>query len=187
MISTDTHRTARAKRVNHARDGLPAPAGHGCAAAGATPVLLNNQVQIPLNNPDPAMPHTFPRRILLAVTGLSPQIVTETIYALALSPNNNRECWVPTEIYLVTTVEGAERARLMLFEHEGGRFNRLCEEYGLDRTTIEFGPETIHVVPGADGSPLHDIVDEAGSAAVADLIKEIVRGLTARMKQVRVG
>lgn len=27
-------------------------------------------------------PHQFPRRILLCVTGLSPQIITETLYAL---------------------------------------------------------------------------------------------------------
>jgi CRISPR-associated protein (TIGR02584 family) len=28
-------------------------------------------------------PHPFPRRILLCVTGLSPQIITETLYALS--------------------------------------------------------------------------------------------------------
>ena len=31
-------------------------------------------------------PRTCSRRILLAVTGLSPQIVTETLYALAVAP-----------------------------------------------------------------------------------------------------
>ena len=35
---------------------------------------------------------THPRRILLAVTGLSPQIVTETLYALAVG---NNEPFVP--------------------------------------------------------------------------------------------
>jgi hypothetical protein len=29
-------------------------------------------------------PTTYPRRVLLAVTGLSPQIVTETLYAIAV-------------------------------------------------------------------------------------------------------
>ena len=40
-------------------------------------------------------PAAYPRRILLAVTGLSPQIVTETLYALAVKGN---PAWVPTEI-----------------------------------------------------------------------------------------
>ena len=42
----------------------------------------------------------FQRRILLAVTGLSPQVVTETLYALALEGGHER---MPTEVHLVTT------------------------------------------------------------------------------------
>ncbi len=42
----------------------------------------------------------YPRRILLAVTGLTPQVVTETLYALACRPQTP---WVPDEIHLVTT------------------------------------------------------------------------------------
>jgi hypothetical protein len=37
----------------------------------------------------PKAPHQYPRRVLLAVCGLSPQIVTETIYALATSAGQN--------------------------------------------------------------------------------------------------
>ena len=37
-----------------------------------------------MNQPHPTLPHTYPRRILLAVAAYSPQIVTETCYALAL-------------------------------------------------------------------------------------------------------
>ncbi len=36
-------------------------------------------------------PATYPRRILLAVTGLSPQIVNETVYTLAVE---RRPVWV---------------------------------------------------------------------------------------------
>lgn len=123
-------------------------------------------------------PHQYNRRILLAVTGLSPQIVTETLYALALTgPQETR--FLPTEIHLVTTVEGRERARLMLFEHEGGRFNKLCEEYGLNREVMLFGPDNIHVASATDGTPLHDIIDESTSTAVADLITETVREFSA--------
>ncbi len=124
-------------------------------------------------------PNDYARRILVAVTGLSPQIVTETFYALAVDSHIEAERFVPTEIHLITTAEGAERARLMLFEHEGGRFNQLCQEYGLDREAIDFGPHTIHIAPDGQGQPLHDINDQPSSAAVADLISEKLRQFTA--------
>ena len=47
-------------------------------------------------------PHEYPRRVLLVVCGLSPQIVTETIYALAADPV---QPFVPTEVHLITTAE----------------------------------------------------------------------------------
>ena len=53
-------------------------------------------------------PASYPRRILLAVTGLSPQIVTETLYALAVEGEPR---WMPTEIRIITTRRGAEKAR----------------------------------------------------------------------------
>ena len=62
------------------------------------------------------------KRILLAVTGLSPQIVTETLYAIACSAASP---WVPDSILIITTREGAQRARLALFSEEPGWFARL--------------------------------------------------------------
>lgn len=72
-------------------------------------------------------PHQFPRRLLVAVTGLSPQIVTETLYALAVAPSAS--AFLPTEIHLITTRSGAEKARLALLSDEPGWFHRLrgCE------------------------------------------------------------
>ena len=48
----------------------------------------------------------FPRRVLLAVTGLTPQIVTETLYALAVTQD---PAWIPTEIRIINMAEGAKR------------------------------------------------------------------------------
>ncbi|MBP8284794.1 MAG: hypothetical protein KAX46_12935 [Chromatiaceae bacterium] len=50
----------------------------------------------------------LPRRILLAVTGLTPQVVTETLYALACRTEPR---WVPHEVHLITTALGADNAR----------------------------------------------------------------------------
>jgi len=117
-------------------------------------------------------PATYPRRILLAVTGLSPQILTETLWALAVE----RGRWAPTEIRIITTWRGAEKARRTLLSDDPGWFHRLCADYRLP--AITFGADDIHVVTGPDGQPLDDILEEGDNAAVADFITEEVREIT---------
>ncbi len=120
-------------------------------------------------------PQDYPRRILLVVTGLSPQVVTESLWALAVGAAP-QDRFVPTEIQVLTTAAGAERIRLQLLSDEPGWFGRLREEYALPR--IAFDAERIHVVERG-GEPLADIRDEADSEAVGDFIMEWVRRLTA--------
>src|SRR5437867_2500290 len=119
-------------------------------------------------------PHTFPRRVLLAVTGLSPQVVTETVYALTqeLEP-----AFVPTEVHLLTTAEGAERARLTLLSDEPGWFHRLRRDYGLPE--MEFSEDTIHVLKAVDGTPISDIRTREENERLADTLTETIRELTA--------
>lgn len=97
-------------------------------------------------------PTTYPRRILLAVTGLSPQIVTETLYALAVDRDPP---FVPTEVHLLTTAEGAERARLSLLSDDPGWFGRLQRDYALP--PIAFGPDQVQVLRDESGRELDDI------------------------------
>ncbi len=111
-------------------------------------------------------------RVLVCASGLSPQIVTETAYALAV-----REDWHPNEIHLITTREGAERARLTLLSDEPGWFHRLRREYQLP--PIRLDDDTIHVLGDGRGQPLGDIRTPADNEAAADAITEIVRTLTA--------
>ena len=94
-------------------------------------------------------PAAYPRRILLAVTGLSPQIVTETLHALAVG---GEQPFVPTEIHLITTAEGAERARLALLSEEPGWFHRLRRDYALP--PIAFDGDHIHILRDATGAAL---------------------------------
>ncbi len=126
------------------------------------------------NAPLSDLPENYPRRILLAVTGLSPQIVTETLYALALTRS---PAWVPTEIQVVTTARGAENARLSLLSKEPGWFRKLCQDYNLP--PIAFGVSDIHVMKRQGGELLEDIRDDADNIAAADFITEHVRALTA--------
>jgi CRISPR-associated protein (TIGR02584 family) len=55
-------------------------------------------------------PADYPGRILLAVTELTPQIITENLFALAV----DRRLWVPTEVRIITTRQGAEKAQRKL-------------------------------------------------------------------------
>ena len=125
-------------------------------------------------------PHDHPRRLLVAVTGSSPAIVTETLYVLAVS---QKERFVPTEIRLITTEVGAKRAkgspdddRPSLLRPDSGGFHRLRADYDLP--PIAFGPERIHVLEDAGGQPLGDIRSPEDNERAADTITDLVRGLT---------
>ena len=99
-------------------------------------------------NTRPARPRSDPkitqRRVLLLVTGLSPQVITEALFALAV---DNPDPWIPTEVEVVTTAEGAERVRLALLSDQPGWFHRLRADYDLP--PIQFGPDHIHIVRDA--------------------------------------
>jgi len=147
-------RAAAASRDGVARPArAPAPGGRG--------------------RPDPRVPASYARRVLLCITGLSPQVVTETVYALAV---RNAPPFVPTKVRLLTTAGGAEHARLDLLSAEPGWFRRLCREYGLDG--IAFEDAHIQVLTDPRGRPLGDIRTPEDNAHAADCITAVVRELT---------
>ena len=112
------------------------------------------------------------RRVLLVVTGLTPQVVTETLFALAQeSPDA-----LPNELHVLTTTEGAERAKLALLSEQPGWFHRLRLDHGLP--PIDFGLQHIHVLCGADGNPLSDIRTAQDNACAADQVAELIRRFT---------
>jgi len=117
-------------------------------------------------------PSAYRRRVLVAVTGLSPQIVTETLYALATTS----PAFVPTEVHLITTRGGAEKARLGLLSLEPGWFHRLRADYALP--PIEFSDSNIHVLRDAAGIALDDIRTPEENKAAADFITDHMRTLT---------
>ncbi len=114
------------------------------------------------------------KRILLAVTGLTAQVVTETLYALA---HRRDDPWIPHEIHLITTAPGAENAYQHLLAYSTGWFHRLVEDYALP--PITFTADHIHVLKDGDGIPLEDIRTPAQNSLTANFITETVRRLTA--------
>ncbi len=119
-------------------------------------------------------PGGFQRRVLLAVSGLTPQVVTETLYALAA---DEHAPFVPTEVHLITSAEGARRAELSLLSDDLGWFHRLCADYHLPG--VRFDRSHIHTVRGANGRPLDDIRSPQDNQAAADFITAQVRAFTA--------
>ena len=101
------------------------------------------------------------KKILVAVTGMSPQIITETVYALY-----RQQGWLPEKIIVLTTLVGRGRIIDTLLG-ENGYFKRLCRDYRLP--DIEFGEHTIRVIQ-ENGEDLADIRTPEQNQAAADLI-----------------
>ncbi|WP_305908590.1 CRISPR-associated ring nuclease Csm6 [Methylomarinum sp. Ch1-1] len=118
-------------------------------------------------------PNKFPKRVLLAVSGMSPQIVTETLYSLV---TKQTEPFIPTEIHLITTQSGAQQAKLQLLDENSGKFWQLCKDYCLPE--IRFPEKNIHVIEDSNGLALDDIKTPEQNEAAADFITAIVSKLT---------
>ena len=104
------------------------------------------------------------------VTGRTPQVVTETLYALCVT---QEPPFVPTEVHLITTAEGAQDALLALLTLDSGWFHRLCNDYGLG--TIAFTDDQIHVIHGADGQAV-EATAEDDAARRRDLAATLGKG-----------
>jgi CRISPR-associated protein (TIGR02584 family) len=111
-------------------------------------------------------------RILLAATGLTPQIVTETLYGLASLPEPDR--FVPDELHVLTTQRGKELVDALFVQDHANQVDELCRQYGLREPKVQ-----IHVLRAKTG-PLDDVRTAADNDAAADFILQVVRQVTAR-------
>lgn len=112
----------------------------------------------------------MPSHVLVAVTGMTPQVVTETLYGLA-----ERDAPWPERVKIITTRKGADVVTRGLFDQ--GHLAALSREMGkptLNRNNVE-----ILVVPDAHGRPVDDARTLEDHEALADFIMDTVRQLTA--------
>ena len=114
-------------------------------------------------------PHHYPHRILLVVTGMTPQIVTETLYKLAIATETP---YVPTEIHLISTYEGAKSAAIALLGvgKQKGKFHQFCEDYGFNN--IQFTKNNIHIIKDTKGTFISDNQSTEHNTIAADFITE---------------
>lgn len=118
--------------------------------------------------------HQYEKRILLAVSGMSPQILTETLYAIAVTEKETP--FIPTDIYLISTSEGASRAKLELLHPITGKFHQLCLDYQL--AGINFNEQNIFTIQDKNNNALSDIKTPEDNEAAADFMTEMVRQFT---------
>ena len=117
-------------------------------------------------------PRVAPRRVLLAVIGLSPAVVTETLYWLG----TQAQPWHPSEVHLITTLDGATRAVPSLSSAPGTALHQLCADYDLPLPRCDAA--TLHIVADANGQ-LADLRTAADNEAAANCILRLVSTLCA--------
>jgi len=111
------------------------------------------------------------QNILLAVTGLTPQVITETLYYYTVVARPRAAF---DEIRVITTSAGKEKILKELLDPVHGKFHAFCREYGA--TGIRFDETTIHVI-GRE-KPLDDIRTAHDNGLMANHINKILQQLT---------
>lgn len=114
------------------------------------------------------------KNILLLVTGMSPAIVTETVYGLAVNPMEGRDKWIPDEIHVISTEHGLVQVKDRLLKE--GNFNKLLQDYNLP--SIRFDESLLYPIVDELGQPQYDLRTPQDNERAANLICEKVRQFT---------
>lgn len=114
------------------------------------------------------------KNILLLVTGMTPQIITETVWALACDLSNE-EHWIPDEIHVLSTQDGLTQIRSRLFADQ--IFNQFKTMYPVI-SNIQFDDRYLHVIKNEQGLALTDLKTPEDNENAANAICEIIRDFT---------
>ncbi|WP_274680598.1 MULTISPECIES: CRISPR-associated ring nuclease Csm6 [Vibrio] len=99
--------------------------------------------------------------ILIAVTGASPQVLTETVYAL-----HKQGGQMPEEVFVITTANSKQTLAKGLFED--GHWLQLFDDYKLPM--IRFGSDNIWLIEDELDNVLSDAKAESDQSVMADFI-----------------
>lgn len=129
-----------------------------------TTVSARRSISVPAEKPK----ETPLRKVLVAIVGMSPQVVTETLWAL-----RRERGFIPDEIRVILTRAARDCVVHDLLDPLEGRFHAFCRDYGLVGR-IRFDESCVTVVTDADGRELDDIRTPEESAAAADTIVRVI-------------
>lgn len=116
------------------------------------------------------------KNVLFLVTGMTPAIITETVWALACDPQLEPDSrWVPDEIQVLSTEHGLNQVRSVLIDSQV--FERFKQEFPQLAHT-QFNADSLHCIKDAQNNALSDLRTPEDNEYAADAISEHIRQLT---------
>jgi len=112
------------------------------------------------------------KNILLAVAGLSPQVITETLFAL------HQQGRRVDAVYVITTRRGKEAINALLLAPTDGFYVRYLAEYAIDPAEIDFSPRNIRTVKDGVGRAIEDITNEEENERLLQACLDLAYELT---------
>lgn len=112
------------------------------------------------------------KNILLLVTGGTPQIITETIWALACDPQNNEQ-WIPDEVHIISTRYGLNEVKNKLLGKDK-ILTRMKNEYS-QLANLKLEESFLHCFINQEDNELEDLRTPEENEFAANLICEKIR------------
>jgi CRISPR-associated protein (TIGR02584 family) len=113
-----------------------------------------------------------PFSILLCLAGMSPAVVTETLYALAVT---GRPQVIPCRVCIITTEDAYGKVVASLVGNKGA-IHQLALEYRLPET-IGCTPDDVFIIRSKSGKPLSDIRSSGDSRDAGEFIAGVLEEL----------
>ncbi len=117
----------------------------------------------------------FMRHIFIGLCGKSPAVITETLYQLRQSNEDD----LPHEVVVITTTAGRDAIQQELFD--SGVWQQFAAEIDASGERLCFGASAKHIrlLPEKDGSrDAADVIDSADNDAIANYILNVLRQFT---------
>lgn len=104
----------------------------------------------------------YAQRVLIAVSGMTPQILTETVYALA----TKNPSFLPTKLIILTTTVGKRNINQKIFGADLP-LKQLCDQFDIPLNKEDV---SIELIASPDGNAIEDITNEDENVWLADAI-----------------
>ncbi len=116
------------------------------------------------------------RMILVAGMGMSPAVLTETVWALA----HQKPSIVPNEIVVITTSTGKKNLQRDVME--SGVWKQMCEDLRKEKIDVAgklvLGSTSLQVIPDAQGNEIDDLRTGEDNLRAADFMLKTLRQYT---------
>ena len=115
------------------------------------------------------------KNVLLFSTGLSPQIVTESVFyhTQIRKPSLRIDA-----IHIITDAKCEPLVIKELLPDNNGWLHKLADDYQIDPNEVELPLENIHILKDSSGKPLMDLLTVEENNAAVETVFKIIKDLT---------